>query len=121
VLDLRVAQVADGALVAEVPEVLVADAERVPEAERRAEEVAVALGEGLELRLGVEGADGLGRGGRDVGGRGAAEGEGDEELGLKIGDDLRGCAARKSGIFLPASSRTDATAPRRGRAMRRGK
>ena len=79
VLDLRVAEVADRALVAEAPEVAVGEAERVPEAHRLAERVRVRHGERLELRLRVERRRRLRRDGRDVR-RGAGEREGGDDL-----------------------------------------
>ena len=79
VLDLRVAEVADRALVAEAPEVAVGEAERVPEAHGLAERVRVRHGERLELRLGVERRRRLRRDGRDVR-RGAGEREGGDDL-----------------------------------------
>ena len=80
VLDLGVAQVADGGLVAEAPEVTLGDeVERIPEADRPAEEVGVRLGEGDHLLLAVEG---RARGRRHRGDerRGAREREGSDDL-----------------------------------------
>ena len=80
VLDLGVAEVADGGLVAEAPEVALGDeVEGVPEADRPAEEVGVRLGEGHHLLLAVEG---RARGRRHRGDerRGAREREGGDDL-----------------------------------------
>ena len=77
VLDLSVAQVADGLLVGEGPEGHLGAAKRIPEADAGAEGVAVGLGEGRELVLGghLDGRGGASRRGH----RGAHEGGGSAE------------------------------------------
>jgi len=79
VLDLGVAQVADRRLVAEAPEVEVGAAERVPDAlEGQGRRVLGA--EALEVRLGLLDLDRRARRGRRDERRGAAEGEGGDDL-----------------------------------------
>mmetsp|Transcript_19654 Transcript_19654/g.35512 ORF Transcript_19654/g.35512 Transcript_19654/m.35512 type:complete len:267 (-) Transcript_19654:17-817(-) len=79
VLDLGVAQVANGAVLAQAPEVDLSNAERIPEA--RGERVGVGLGKGDQVVLGGgELHRGLGRGLRREG-RGGAEGKGEDNSG----------------------------------------
>ena len=83
VLDLGVAQPADGVLVAATPEIGVGEAERVVEADDRVQ----LDGEGLEVRLGLLDLDGsAGRGRRHEGGRDGQASESDGEL-LRWGFD----------------------------------
>ena len=77
VLDLGVAQPADGVLVAATPEIGVGEAERVVEADDRVQ----LDGEGLEVRLGLLDLDGsAGRRRRHEGGRDGQAGKSDGEL-----------------------------------------
>merc|ERR1719454_82617 len=79
VLDLSMAKVADGALLAEAPEVKVGGAEGIPEANSSTKSIGVGLSEVDEVSLAVEA--GLGAGDRSRGeGGGDAESEGEDEL-----------------------------------------
>ena len=81
VLDLSVAKVANGALVADAPEVKGGGAERVPEADGSTESIGVGLSKVDEVVLSVSNAHVAGRGpGSGLEGSGGAEDEGEDDL-----------------------------------------